>query len=88
MAYEMKELAGSLFKNDQKEDETHADFNGSAKIGGVEYWVNAWVKSYEKDGTKRKYFSLSFRPKQKPSEVKAPAKPVGKLDEMDDDIPW
>ena len=84
MAFETKELTGALFKNDQKEDETHADFNGSAKIGGIEYWVNAWTKTYEKDGVKRKYFSLSFRPKA--IQVKAPAKPA--VDDMADDIPW
>ena len=84
MAYEVRELTGSLFKNDQKEDETHADFNGSAKIAGVEYWVNAWTKTYEKDGVKRKYFSLSFRPKA--IQVKAPAKPA--VDDIDSDIPW
>ena len=84
MAYETKELSGALFKNDQKEDEAHADFNGTAKISGVEYWVNAWTKTYEKDGTKRKYFSLSFRPKA--AQVKTPAKPA--VADMDDDIPW
>jgi len=84
MAYETKELTGALFKNDQKEDETHADFNGSAKIGGVEYWVNAWTKTYKKDGVERKYFSLSFRPKI--GQVKSPVKPA--VADMDSDIPW
>lgn len=85
MAYEVRELTGSLFKNDQKEEETHADFNGSAKICGIEYWVNAWTKTYEKDGIKRKYFSLSFKPKTSTAaQVKAPAKPS----EIEDDIPW
>ena len=46
MAFEIKELTGSLFKNDQKEEETHSDFNGSAKIGGNEYWINCWIRTY------------------------------------------
>lgn len=82
MSYEQRELTGALFKNDEKEEETHADFNGSAKIGGVEYWINAWTKVYEKEGTKRKYFSLSFRPKNpKAAATKA-------VQDMDEDIPF
>ena len=88
MAYEQKELNGALFKNDEKKEETHADFNGSAKIGGIEYWVNAWAKVYEKEGVKRKYYSLAFKPKVAAQQVKAPAKPTGAFDEMDDDIPF
>lgn len=85
MAYEVRELTGSLFKNDQKEEETHADFNGSAKIGGIEYWVNAWIKTYEKEGTKRKYYSLSFKPKA----AKMPEiSPMQKVRDMDDNIPF
>jgi hypothetical protein len=89
MAYETKELSGSMFKNDDKAEETHADFNGSAKIDGKEYWVNAWVKVYEKDGEKRKYFSLGFKPK-KPAAPKAPEKPsrTGGVEQMSDDIPF
>jgi hypothetical protein len=89
MAYETKELSGSMFKNDEKVEETHADFNGSAKIGGQDYWVNAWVKTYEKDGQKRKYFSLSFKPK-KPA-AGAPQKPkkgAEAFDDMEDSIPF
>ena len=82
MAYEMKEATGSLFKNDEKTDETHADFNGSCLIGGAEYWINAWVNTYTKDGAQRKYFKLSFRPK-----AAQPAKPKT-AHTMDDDIPW
>ena len=85
MAFEIRELTGSLFKNDQKEEETHSDFNGSAKIGGNEYWINCWIKTYEKDGTKRKYYSLSFKPKA--AQVKAPAKPAGDFDDLQE-IPF
>lgn len=85
MAYEQKELTGALFKNEEKTDDTHADFNGSAKIGGKEYWLNAWVNVYEKEGQKRKYYKLSFKPKQAQSAA-TPAK-TG-FDTMDDDIPF
>lgn len=60
MAYEQKDNSGSLFKNDRKEKDTHPDYKGTVKIGGVEYWQSAWVK--EVNG--RKYFSQSFTPKE------------------------
>ena len=60
MAYELKDNSGSLFKNDRKEKDTHADYKGTVKIGGVEYWQNAWVK--EVNG--KKFFSQSFTPKE------------------------
>lgn len=88
MAYETKELSGSMFKNDEKVEETHADFNGSAKIGGQDYWVNAWVKTYEKDGQKRKYFSLSFKPKKPAATPQKPKAGAGAFDDMDDSIPF
>lgn len=84
MAYEMKEATGSLFKNDEKTDETHADFNGSCLIGGAEYWINAWVNVYDKDGAQRKYFKLSFRPKQ----AKAAPKPKVPMADLESDIPF
>lgn len=59
MAYELKDNSGSLFKNDRKEADTHADYNGTVMIDGTTYWINAWLK----DGGKGKFFSLSFKPK-------------------------
>ena len=80
MAYEMKEMSGSLFVNSKKEKETHPDRNGTALIGGVEYWVSGWIKE-TKSGDK--WLSLAFKPKEE-----APRKPVsfGKGDE--DGIPF
>lgn len=59
MAYEMRDNTGSLFKNDRKENENHADYTGKVLIAGVEYYQNAWVKT-AKSG--KKYFSQSFKP--------------------------
>lgn len=58
MAYEMRELSGSLFKNERKSKETHADYQGRCLIDGVEYYMNAWLK----DGSKGKWMSFAFKP--------------------------
>lgn len=50
---------GALFKNDRKQAESHADYNGTLNVDGVEYYLNAWVR----DGKKGKFFSLSIKPK-------------------------
>ena len=60
MAYEQKDLSGSLFKNEKREKETHPNMTGSAKIGGVDYWVSGWTKG---EGDKR-WISLAFKPKE------------------------
>lgn len=67
--------SGALFKNDRKESETHADYQGSINVNGVDYWINAWIK----EGKKGKFMSLSVRPK----ESRSPAKP-----RRDDSIPF
>ena len=62
VAYEMKDLNGALFKNKKKEKDTDSGYQGSCKIDGNEYWINAWVK--ETKGTPpEKYFQLSFKKK-------------------------
>jgi len=59
MAYEQKPNTGVLFRNERKEKDTQPDHTGNALIGGVEYYISAWVK----DGKKGKFFSFSFKPK-------------------------
>jgi len=63
MAYEMKEGAGSLFKNLNKATENHPDFNGSIMINGKEHWLSAWVKESPKAG---KFFSVSIGKEKQP----------------------
>lgn len=83
MAFEQKELSGSLFKNDKREKDTHPNATGSALIGGVEYWVSAWTKT-DKNGNK--WQSLAFKPKEQRKDHK-PA-PKGHFDDMQDDVPF
>jgi hypothetical protein len=86
MAYEMKELSGSLFKNQKREKDTHPNATGSALIDGVDYWVSAWTK---KDKNGDPWQSLAFKRKDEKPE-KQSAKPAGKgsFDELDSDIPF
>ena len=60
---EKKDNSGALFTNDKREKETHPHYQGKATIGGVDYYVSAWVK----DGQKGKFQSLSFKPVQEQS---------------------
>ena len=53
---------GVLFKNDRREKDTHPEYNGTINVGGVDYWLSAWVK----DGRKGKFFSLSVKAKEAP----------------------
>lgn len=79
--------SGSLSKNAKKEKPNHPDYQGSATIGGVEFWLSAWIK----DGTKGKWMSLAFKPKDEKPESKAAAKKrIEDLDELavEDDIPF
>jgi len=59
MAYEKRDMSGSLFKNDKREKDSHPHATGTAVIDGVEYWVSAWTK----DGQKGKFQSLAFKRK-------------------------
>lgn len=57
------ELKGALFKNDEKQDgDTSADYKGSATIGGIDYFMDAWINTAQSG---RKYLSVKFKAKQK-----------------------
>lgn len=94
MAYEMKPDSGSLFKNERREKDTHAHAKGTALIGGVEYWVDAWTNE-AKDGSK--YQSLKFKAKdaqhqgsygrQEPKRTANP-QPADFGRDLDDDVPF
>ena len=53
-----------LAKNHRKEKDSHPDYRGKVNVGGVDYWLSAWIK-VGKEGSKlagEKYFSLSVQP--------------------------
>lgn len=89
MAYEMKDNSGSLFKNERREKDTHANAKGTALIDGVEYWVDAWTNE-ARDGSK--YQSLKFKRKdaaQTGSYAQQEPRSTASFDEQDEDrIPF
>lgn len=98
MAYEQRDNSGSLFVNNRKEKDTHPDFNGTAMIDGVVYWISAWTK----EGQKGDFWSLAFKRKEdqaaqepKPQSISQRAMPkrpdpisTGRPLPIDDEIPF
>lgn len=85
MAYEMKDMTFSAFKNKKKEQKTHADLTGTALIEGKEYWVNVWKKTDKNGDT---WLSGSIRPKVKNEEKKTNAPKASVPQEFNDEIPF
>lgn len=86
MAYEQKDNSGSLFKNDRKETDSHPNAKGTAMIGGVEYWVDAWTNT-AKSGDK--YQSLKFKRKDADQTGSyARQQPASRFDDVDEDTPF
>ena len=62
---------GVLFKNDRKENDNQPDYKGSVNVGGVEFWLSAWIKESPQKG---KCMSLSVKAKDAPpAQAPAPA---------------
>ena len=75
------ENSGALFKNDRKETDNHPDYKGSINVGGVEYWINAWLNE-SKSG--QKYMGLKIKAKDAAPAAQAPVAD----DAFGDDIPF
>ena len=80
MAYTQQNNAGALFKNDASESRSDSSphFSGQAKVGEVDYWVNAWVNESRQGN---RYLSIKFTPKVSVAET-------GANDFLDNDIPF
>ena len=83
MAYEQRDLSGSIFKNSRKEKETHPDLTGTAMIDGKEYWVSGWKKKDRQGDT---FVSMSFKIKEPVQGGGRAPEPKVTLD--DDEIPF
>ena len=66
MAYDNK-LTGTLSRNDRKRpDKKDPDFSGQCEMeDGKQYWISGWIKEAgpQSKTPGRKFFSLSFKPK-------------------------
>lgn len=82
MAYEPKDMTGSLFRNDRKESDTHPDYKGSALIGGVDHWLDAWINT---DRNGNKYMSLKLKAKDQQGGGQQPARQAAPVSQFDDD---
>lgn len=81
---------GTLFKNTDKQQDTHADYNGSINVNGKEYWLNAWVKEAGENAKEpgKKFFSLSVKEKQPKAEPQQQTQAPAPSNDFDDDIPF
>lgn len=74
----------TLFRNNRKEKETHADFNGTfTDSEGNEYYLNAWSKIPKNGG--EKFLSGTVKLKEAAKAAPAP-RPAPK--QLDDEIPF
>lgn len=85
MAYEQRDLSGSLFRNDKREKDTHPNLTGTVMIGGVEYWASGWTKERANG---EKWISLSFKPKEQGRSHLANTTPVNEPAATSDSVPF
>ncbi len=76
---------GSIWKNDDKQSDTHPDFKGSLNVNGQEFWVSAWKR---KPDANPKAPALSFSIKVKEQQGAAPAPAADTGGGFDDSIPF
>jgi len=74
--------SGALFKNDKKETDKHPDYRGQINVGGIDYWLSAWLKT-SKNG--QKYMSLAVKLKEQ-RDAEAPK--AAPQPDFDDGIPF
>lgn len=53
---------GTIAKNKRKTEDKHPDIAGSINVEGTDYWINGWLKTNSRDGSK--FYSLTVKPKQ------------------------
>lgn len=51
---------GVLFRNEDKQEDRHADYRGSINVDGKEFWLDAWLRKSKQGKT---FMSLRVKPK-------------------------
>lgn len=84
-----KEGEGVLFKNKRQRDSKDPGYQGSITIGGVEYWLSAWLN--EAKTTNEKYFGLRVKRKSDQSTASSSQPPPSSKPDPqpeEDDVPF
>lgn len=78
---------GVLFRNEDKQEDRHADYRGSINVDGKEFWLDAWLRKSKQGKT---FMSLRVKPKMAREHRGSPANPPARQaeDEFDDSIPF
>jgi hypothetical protein len=80
---------GALFRNKDK-DASHpnwSDYQGTINVNGVEYYIDAWLKTAKQSG--QKFMSLGIRPKEEYARKNTQARAEYMAAEADDsDLPF
>ena len=86
MAYENKDMEGSLFKNkDKQPGDNKPNAKGNVMVAGVMYRISAWTNKTKADEPyqKLKLEPLDNNRSAPPQTSKRPA-----YEDLDDEIPW
>jgi hypothetical protein len=62
-SFPRKPNTGNLFKNADKKQRQHSDYNGTLDVEGKQYWIDAWIRE-AKTGTK--YLAVTVKLKGAP----------------------
>lgn len=87
--FQQKEGCGAMFRNEEKEADTHADWQGTLLVNGQQYWLNAWINTAKSSG--KEYLNVTVKPKLakhiKGAVQRVAPQPSNDLP-FDDDIPF
>ena len=76
---------GAMWKNKNKQADTHPDLTGSFNIDGKEYWISGWKR---KEGQSPTAPALSFSVKPKDDMPKQAPVTANASNDFEDDIPF